>query len=638
MVYLNKASNPAVNYEKRLFYNKKASAVLLRQNNDSINSEQLITVAKNFYLLNSWKDLKRISTIGLKKNLLKKDSYFVGQSYRWLGVYYENISVNDSAFYYYLKAEKIFNILKCINELGKIHTQIAQVKYYSNDFLGSEVELIKALKIARSINDKKLELDVIYYLAQSSLELKEYDKSLIYFEKALAYVKTNKDIFNVNDVSISLSCLGYNFFVSRNYKKAIFYFEQSLENKNLLNLWPILFCQILDQYSSSKLKVKLYDNIEKIHLRASKIRDSLHIDQGRNLNKLYLSEYYQATNQITKAQKFAFEAYYLSKNFRNVGDLLSCLKQLSKVDPKNALKYSQEYIRISDSMQLLERQTRNKFAKITYETEEITSEKEQAIKQKWISFGISLLLLLIGVLLFIIIHQRTKQKELRFLQRQQKANDEIYQLIQNQQTKMDEGRQIEKKRIAQDLHDGIMNRLASTRLNLHIILEKPSLENIKKCKPFIDGIQDIEKEIRNIAHDLNTNVLADKTSFVGVIESFVNNQRRISSSKYHLEIDRSINWEKLAGFKKIHLYRILQEAIQNVEKHAQAKNIVVSILKGENQLLLEIFDDGKGFSLNRKKKGIGLQNIFSRAKACNGIAEIKSKENEGTTIIVKIPI
>ncbi len=183
-----------------------------------------------------------------------------------------------------------------------------------------------------------------------------------------------------------------------------------------------------------------------------------------------------------------------------------------------------------------------------------------------------------------------------------------------------------------------MNRLASTRLNLHIIAEKPSLSNIKKCLPFIDGIQDIEKEIRNIAHDLNSNAFANKASFIAVVESFIKEQKSISSSKYHLEIDMSINWEQIEGYKKIHLFRILQEAIQNIEKHAQAKNVIVSILKTENQLLLEIFDDGNGFSLKRKKKGIGLQNIFSRAKCCNGKAEVKSKENEGTTVIVRIPI
>ena len=364
----------------------------------------------------------------------------------------------------------------------------------------------------------------------------------------------------------------------------------------------------------------------------------MNIDFGRNSNALFLSKYYELTNQNIKAKQFAIEAYNLSKSYRNADDILLSIKQLSKVDAKNALKYSQDYIRISDSMQMLERVTRNKFAKIAYETEEITNEKEQAIKQKWIFFSIAVLLLLVGILLFIIMHQRTKQKEMRLLQDQQKANEEIYQLIQNQQTKIDEGRQIEKKRIAQDLHDGIMNRLASTRLNLHVIAEKPSLSNIKKCLPFIDGIQDIEKEIRNIAHDLNSNAFANKASFIAVVESFIKEQKSISSSKYHLEIDMSINWEQIEGYKKIHLFRILQEAIQNIEKHAQAKNVIVSILKTENQLLIEIFDDGNGFSLKRKKKGIGLQNIFSRAKCCNGKAEVKSKENEGTTVIVRIPI
>ena len=69
-----------------------------------------------------------------------------------------------------------------------------------------------------------------------------------------------------------------------------------------------------------------------------------------------------------------------------------------------------------------------------------------------------------------------------------------------------------------------------------------------------------------------------------------------------------------------------------------SKNVIVSILKTENQLLIEIFDDGNGFTLKRKKKGIGLQNIFSRAQCCNGKAEVKSKENEGTTVVVRIPI
>jgi signal transduction histidine kinase len=83
---------------------------------------------------------------------------------------------------------------------------------------------------------------------------------------------------------------------------------------------------------------------------------------------------------------------------------------------------------------------------------------------------------------------------------------------------------------------------------------------------------------------------------------------------------------------------MLQEALNNCNKHAQAENIVVSILNRESHILLEIYDDGIGFSFKQKKKGIGLQNIFSRAKTCGGLVEIKSNKGAGTTIIITIPI
>jgi signal transduction histidine kinase len=183
-----------------------------------------------------------------------------------------------------------------------------------------------------------------------------------------------------------------------------------------------------------------------------------------------------------------------------------------------------------------------------------------------------------------------------------------------------------------------MNRLSSTRLNLHILNENATPEIIKKCLPFIAGIQDIEKEIRNISHDLNKDAIFNKVSFVAVLETFIEEQKPFFAGKCHLEIERNINWEWLSTFQKIHIFRMLQEAFQNIVRHAHAKNIIISILKNENQLLLEIFDDGIGFSLKQKKKGIGLQNIFSRAKQCRGKAEINSEVGTGTTIRITIPL
>jgi signal transduction histidine kinase len=638
LIFMQKAENIKLPYKLRLAYTKNAVAFLIKEKNDSLNSSNLLRMAHNFYLLNSWEDLKEISHSVLEKSKQKKDAYFIGHAYKLLGTYYLNISYNDSAYYYFLKSEKKFVELNAQREICDIYIQKALLKYYINDYLGSQASCINALKIAKRHSYILNEYDCYMYLQLNLFELHDYKSAIEYCNKSILLVKNNPSIFKPQDLAFSLKAIGNNYYKWGKNKEAIKYYERALLKKNLAICYKTFYCNLIDNYGEALLNSGKIKNVEKLLFFSNRIRDSLHINQCKNYNRLYISQYYQATKQLEKAKQFAQEAYNLSKSYRNAGDILLSLKQLAKVDTMNALKYSQEYIRISDSMQHLERITRNKFAKIAYETEEITNEKEQAIKQKWIFLNITVVLWLVGILLFIIILQRNKQKEMRLLQDQQKANEEIYQLIQNQQTKIDEGRQIEKKRIAQDLHDGIMNRLASTRLNLHVIAEKPSVESLKKCLPFIDGIQDIEKEIRNIAHDLNSNAFANKTSFIAVVELFIEEQKSISNSKYHLEIDTSINWEQIEGYKKIHLFRILQESIQNIEKHAKAKNIIVSILKVENQLLIEIFDDGNGFTLKRKKKGIGLQNIFSRAKCCNGSADIKSKINEGTTVIVKIPI
>jgi hypothetical protein len=124
---------------------------------------------------------------------------------------------------------------------------------------------------------------------------------------------------------------------------------------------------------------------------------------------------------------------------------LEGLKNLILISPLKTSAYSQQYIRISDSLQLAERKNRNKFARIAFETEEITSEKDEAIKQKWIISAAAATLLLLGTMLFIIKMQRAKQKELVLIHERQKSDESIYQLIDTQQIKIDQGRLAEKK-------------------------------------------------------------------------------------------------------------------------------------------------------------------------------------------------
>jgi signal transduction histidine kinase len=187
---------------------------------------------------------------------------------------------------------------------------------------------------------------------------------------------------------------------------------------------------------------------------------------GLILNKIHLSELYAVKGDTVLSQKFAKEALQFSRETKVSSDILASLQQLSIVEQKNAAKYSKEYIKINDSVQQEERKAKDKFARIAFETDEITQEKDKLAEQNRNLLYFFLATLFVGLLLFVIRTQRAKNRELLLKQQQQKVNEEIYNLMITQQATIEENRVKEKKRIAQELHDGVLGRLFGARLNL----------------------------------------------------------------------------------------------------------------------------------------------------------------------------
>ncbi|MBS1535506.1 MAG: hypothetical protein JST78_10535 [Bacteroidetes bacterium] len=589
--------------------------------------------------MNKWEDLKETSKTFLLKSQEAHDDYFIGYSYRWLGVYYENKSMNDSAFYYYLKAEKIFIKLDDKEMLTKLNLDKSNAQIKVFDINGAEKSAIKSLKYAYLINDKLSQYDAFINLGIASTQCEDYDKAIYFVKKALDIAYSNSEFNNLFISEIALNNLGYYYAFMNKHVEASRIYRIALSNKNLQKEKPRIYSTIVGNLAYSDFKTNPNNSTSFLFFtKAIKIADSLGRKSKVAFFKNHLSEYYLYRKDSTRSLKLAREAIEISRKTKSYDDLLMSLKQMAQVDFKNQSFYLKEYINLVDSLYKKERKAKNKFETIAYQTEEITQQKNIALKNYRRVWIVATVIIGLLVLLLIIRAQAAKKRELELKQIQQKANEEISNLMLDQQNKIDTGRALEKKRIAQDLHDGIMNMLASTRINLHLLVQKAPEETRKNFNRFVDGIQDIEKEIRNIAHDLNHGALANKGSFVGIAEALIQEQRNISICRYHLEIDWQIDWEKMAGYKKIHLYRILQEALQNILKHAQAKNVEVSMRKTGDCVLMEIFDDGVGFSFKNKKKGLGLQNIIARAKASDAKAVIKTKINEGTTIEITIPI
>jgi signal transduction histidine kinase len=183
-----------------------------------------------------------------------------------------------------------------------------------------------------------------------------------------------------------------------------------------------------------------------------------------------------------------------------------------------------------------------------------------------------------------------------------------------------------------------MGKLAAIRMNLYPLLMQANLVNSSDFYYKLDEIQSVEKEIRNIAHDLNTNLFSDNIGFVSIVEQLFAQIESHSNINFELLADDSVNWEVINNTIKINLFRILQEALQNIEKYAEAKKVIVAIKQEDHILFMSIADNGKGFDSTIKQSGIGLKNMKIRMLDCNGTFTLQSKPNEGTKINLTVPI
>ena len=219
---------------------------------------------------------------------------------------------------------------------------------------------------------------------------------------------------------------------------------------------------------------------------------------------------------------------------------------------------------------------------------------------------------------------------------QQKANEDIYNLMLSQQDKVDEARTIEKKRISEELHDGVLGRLFGTRLSLDSINFKDGKEAMMTRANYIGQLKTIEEDIRKISHELNTDFVSG-SGFMDIVSELIENQTKAYGLTYDFNYTDDISWDSVSNKTKINIYRIIQESMQNIYKHANAKAIKISISLENDVICLDIIDDGEGFDTSKSKKGIGLKNMTSRVEDINGKINFTSQSGNGTTVNVKIP-
>ncbi|WCO01354.1 ATP-binding protein [Psychroserpens ponticola] len=641
-IYREYARNNKIEYLDQLKFAKRARVLSQQLDIDStllMSNRVLSFVYLNNDQLEPFKQIN-FENLGLAKK--NHDSVALAVAYNNLGFYYDYNFKNDSAYGYYLDAVKIYDKLKEKSNQVNALLNMANIQKNEKDYIGSEKNAIRATKILINLPQNDENLDKLWVLntllGEISLKLGQLEQSLEYHEKAKINSKKMSNGF-YNEV-FTLNNKAFVLHKQKKYDEALELYYGLVEIKDRYDEYdPTFYPLVIDNIAYTKFVAEHsdYNTIANLFQEAYRISDSLQDDVTKLAVSIDFSKFYLHQKEYDSSLKYATTAYKISKDISSNEILLEVLKVLSKLkEGENGKAYLNEHIKLSDSLLNIERNVRNKFARIEFETDKIEEENARiSIQRMWLII-VSTVLLITLFLLYIIISQRTKNKELQFEKDQQKANEEIYNLMLSQQDKVDEARANEKKRISQEMHDGILGRLFGTRLSLDSLNFSEGKEAIQNRATYIKELMTIENDIRKISHDLNTDFVSG-SGFMDIVSEMIEKQTNAYQLKHQFDFTDDVSWEIVSNKNKINIYRIIQESLQNIYKHAKADAVKISFQLKNNVILLSISDDGQGFDVNKSKKGIGIKNINARVIELEGTVDFISEINKGTTITIEIP-
>ena len=590
---------------------------------DSLLKQTSIEYAKQSYFTKDTLGLTFSTNKLLKHFQLKKDSFSLAKAYHLEALNHKLKNNLDSTFYYFHKSKNISIVLKDSVEIGRRLLSMAIIQVKELDFLGCEITTIEGLKYIEPNKNYRTLISLYQTLGNALGHLNKPQEARSYYLKAKKIAKFNtvKHRREKNYLNL-LSNIGMTYKDEGNFKKAVSLFKEGLNYDSLEIKHPEQYQALLGNVSSIYfIQGKIEKAIEgyKIVLK-SRIKTKNRYTQS--ISHSFLTEAYLKNKEYALAKKHANKGLELAKKTRNNQRVLENLKFLSQLTKgETAKKYLEEYIKLSDSLFTRERNLKNQFAKVRYETEKKNKENvglkqqnernELQIKAEkqykiigWLVAGVGFLIIVFGVNI-----ASNRRKKLLFEAK----------LLQV------EVREKERQEIAKSLHDEVAGDIRM----LHLKLAKTN--QLKEA----DSLNIIKENVRNLSHQLSSesfDKVVFKDQIINLVSDFFEPKFKIKVN----EIDK-VNWQEINNAIKRTLFLSLRETIQNAKKHAVAKNIILSFSETKKAVLLEVSDNGKGFNIGEKKNGIGLKNMKERIEEINGIFSIESQLEKGTTIKIEIP-
>lgn len=495
---------------------------------------------------------------------------------------------------------------KAINGLG-----VSYKKVFNLDEAKTYYE--KSLELSKEIKDTILMSQSLVNIGNIYIWRYKSDKALSYYTESLKLSKAAK---NKREEALALINISNAYTQKQDYKRSENYMNDAIKIGDSLNNYNIL----AHAYQGLCLKYFKQKDYDKLISTADKL---LGYGQKTFNDEMIGSAYYFLLEGYKGKRNFDLTVKYLEliKDFKtNIDDVLT-IRTLAKIKIDNH--------RTKDSLLHINH---------TLKTG-MSHQKEKA--NLFLAWGGSLAVL--SVIAFFI-YKNIKRKQHKAEKERQDEIDEKEKILKDLELStidaMIEGQEKERKRLAADLHDSVGATLAAAKLQFDYLVnhQKDTADSEELTKKISTLLETAYVEIRSMAHLKNSGVIA-KNGLLPAVEKLAKNASGINGLEFEVQsfgLD-----QRLDNSLEISIFRIIQELVTNIIKHAKATQGTIHITNHSDNLNIMVEDNGVGFNpkqLSKVKSKMGITSIDRRVESLGGEFTIESEISKGTTVIIDLPL
>ncbi|MFZ4058032.1 MAG: tetratricopeptide repeat-containing sensor histidine kinase [Ferruginibacter sp.] len=523
------------------------------------------------------------------------------------------------------------------SSLAILLKQLGRAYYFKGNFDSAAIQYHKAIEITDQSNFMAIKADVLNELGKLYRKTRDLARAKNHYDDALKLYQSLKD---ENGMATIYNESGVVYEYENDFKEAIRRYQLSLaireKTKDSIGIgYSLNFIGTALTQQGNFIEAEKYLN--KTLLLRQQLQDSFTIALTlTDLGALYTSwkKYDVANQKYIESNGIATRIKYPDLLLNNYRELSSIAEHQG--NSTLSLNYYKTYNAIKDSLFSVDKMKQIESLEAKYQTRQKVQQlqlQQLSISRKNYLIGSLIAGFLVFSLIAFGVYKRKqiraeRKLQLEIIKQQDLATKAVLDAEEN-----------ERKRIAADLHDGVGQLMSVAKMNLSKFETELPFNNQQQKINFLQAIDLVDescKEIRSISHQMMPNALLKKGLSLAV-KDFID---KIDNRVIHINLHTEGLNESLDSSIETVLYRVIQEGVNNVIKHAQASRLDISLIKEDDGISVTIEDNGIGFDTanTNPSAGIGLKNINSRVEFLKGSVDFDTAPGKGTLLAIYIPL